>query len=168
MEEKRFKKIDGIEALHRILDGERVFDHVEGAYQIKDRTMYYLSKDGIAVRSDMTINAMTMHNDWYIKKPFDVRQAMRDKPDEWVGFYKDDDGISWKVGFEVDSFQAVAIPYGISTKLPLYKKYRELGNWSTVTKEELEKCIPIEDGPEESKIYGMKPGVAICDEEATR
>jgi hypothetical protein len=115
----RYEKIDGREALKRLADGEYVFMEL-----INETVKLKLSEDGLQWDvagcenqvTYWTFNQIYTSKGLYVPKPFDVRQAMLDRPNEWVGAYQDEEGRRWKFGFETESFQAVAIPLNKKTK----------------------------------------------------
>lgn len=76
---------------------------------------------------------------WLKKKPFDVRQAMRDKPDEWVGVFQEN-GDCYKIGFDNESYQAVHTLLSNDIKPDL-----ESINVYPCEKEHLIKSISIDD-----------------------
>ncbi|WP_290756956.1 MULTISPECIES: hypothetical protein [unclassified Exiguobacterium] len=72
-------------------------------------------------------------------KRFDVRKEMLARPNEWVGAFQLS-GRWLKAGFRTDVMHAVATPYwdeSIERVMP------------QAFKDELDRCIPIEDVPEE-------------------
>ena len=79
------------------------------------------------------------------RKPFDVRQAMFDRPNEWVGAYRSqvlDQKPRWiKLAFRTDMMQAVST----------HDWDRDLHSaWCSAYRYELDGAIPIEDVPEEA------------------
>lgn len=106
MDLSKFEKIKGLEALIKLAENERIYNG-GGSY-------FFLDSDGLQaydVFMDVTIKSQYrvddfINHDWYIPKPFDVRQAMRDKPDEWVGAFKHQG--SWlKVGLNLTQMEVV-------------------------------------------------------------
>lgn len=145
MDETKYEKIDGgfIEAITLMRQGKIVTDYHGVDYLIRaDEKLYFLN-NGVQTISRADYNGLVVAN-WYIKKPFDVRQAMRDKPDEWVGVYEDIDGRLYKVGFDSRAFTAVIATYKADVKVDL-----SLGGCSKADVYVMDNCIPIEDVPEE-------------------
>lgn len=140
----RYEKIDGREALKKLADGETVYgrDSAEWAINENDEVIYK-SIFGTCV-SGTNLNDFVRHKHLFVKKPFDVRQAMLDRPNEWVGAFKQ--GEYWfKVGFDRTEYCAVltALTYDVKVDVSLDKVH-------TVCSDRFEKCIPIEDVPEEA------------------
>lgn len=104
----KFEKIDGREAVRRLANGEHIFSKVGVEYKTNAHGfLFYL--DYVEKKwetSRIAFNNLVAQG-FYIPKPFDVRQAMRDKPDEWVGKFRSGAGVWYKVGFDSDSMQAV-------------------------------------------------------------
>ncbi|KTR27927.1 hypothetical protein RSA11_04515 [Exiguobacterium indicum] len=74
-------------------------------------------------------------------KQFDVRKELLSRPNEWVGAFQLS-GRWLKVGFRTDVMYPVATPYwedSIERVMP------------QAFKDELDRCIPIEDVPEEER-----------------
>ncbi|MDA5561992.1 hypothetical protein PJK55_14730 [Exiguobacterium sp. MMG028] len=140
----KFEKIDGREALRRFADGEVVYGRDSGSWTLNenDKVIYH-SKFGTST-AGVTLNDFIKNKNLYVKKPFDVRQAMLDRPNEWVGAFKQ--GEYWfKVGFDRTEYCAVltALTYDVKVDVSLDKVH-------TVCSDRFEKCIPIEDVPEEA------------------
>ena len=157
----RYEKIDGREALRKIADKAMIYDH-EGFG-------YFYDSNGISYRRrpngehkldvfDISV-ANVASNEWYILKPFDVRQAMFERPNEWVGAYKGPYGTWYKVGF--DGMYMTAIFTELEHKIeathdtdgvrPIFFDYsRYLSGRDDRTLSVLGSCIPIEDVPEEA------------------
>ena len=138
----RYEKIDGREALKRLADGEEIFSKSGSSYFLRDesnhlwlRTTNSMGYAGISVCEMLT-------DSWYIPKPFDVRQAMLDRPNEWVGAYKSGMGFWFKIGFDTDSMNAVYEELELDG-LPFWQHNR-------VRPSMLKASIPIEDVPEEA------------------
>ena len=141
----RYEKIDGREALRRLADGETVYgrDSAEWAINENDEVIYK-SIFGTCV-SGTNLNDFVRHKHLFVKKPFDVRQAMLDRPNEWVGAFEDRKGEWHKVGFDTESFMAIETSYDSTVKCEFYAY-----NVRQATEEEMYACIPIEDVPEEA------------------
>lgn len=139
----KYEKIEGREALRRLLDGENIY--------VDENTFVHLPIYNDLQRVDI-VNGKPMSEDdwisitefieheWFIKKPFDVRQAMRDKPDEWVGVYQENDGSLYKVGFDTNRFLAVETELESEASVTY-----DFPNVRGTYPEDLERCIPIED-----------------------
>ena len=85
-----------------------------------------------------------LQQDWYIKKPFDVRQAMLDRPNEWVGAYGQDE--RWmKVGFDAKRMRPVRSFMNSGAKVNLQDT-----RVFVIELADLDLCIPIEDVPKEA------------------
>lgn len=146
----RYEKIDGREALKRLADGEIIYDSYGTRYEVVHRPvfdevgLYYTSKDGGNGKSRIEVSVV-LSNKWYIPKPFDVRQAMIERPNEWVGAFEDRKGEWHKVGFDTESFMAIETSYDSTVKCEFYAY-----NVRQATEKEMYACIPIEDVPEEA------------------
>lgn len=141
MNEKRFKRIETKEEVLILLgQGEHIFDNT--------MTEFYYDKDNEAVmRCDerhvpilalLPINTF-LEGSLYIKKPFDVREAMRERPGEWVGKYEDG-GTWWAVGFDERHFNVIAKP-----KDKFLPVDTSLTGITFPKPEDLDKCIPINE-----------------------
>lgn len=141
----RYEKIDGREALRRLADGEYVFMEL-----INETVKLKLTEDGlrcdIAGYEDQvtywTFNQVYTSGGLYIPKPFNVRQAMLDRPNEWVGAVDTADGVWRKIGFDTKYFVPVQAPFDVVGD-PVFFQFER------ATKAALDACIPIEDVPEE-------------------
>ena len=163
MDMSRYEQINGREAIRRLLDGDKVYTSSETYYYIEPETGTLWSVIGdYAGQTSERFNTI-LENDWYIPKPFDVRQAMLERPNEWVGAYTNFEDKWFKVGFDVKRMRPVRAHMNSEAKVNLHD-----GRVFVIELEDLDLCIPIEDVPEKSKIQGLRPNVAICDEEATR
>lgn len=144
MDMNRYEKIDGREALKRLADGEEIFSKAGSSYFLRDesnhlwmRTANSMGYAGVSVCEMLT-------DSWYIPKPFDVRQAMLERPNEWVGAVSEASGKFYKVGFDTDYFLPVIAPFD-DTNDPMFIRYER------ATKAALDNCIPIEDVPENER-----------------
>ncbi|WP_214780653.1 hypothetical protein [Exiguobacterium sp. s22] len=148
MDMTRYEKINGREALRRLLDGEEVYAESGEKYRIDpsyDRLYYVPTPMHHENLSVVNVNDV-FRDDWYIKKPFDVRQAMRDKPDEWVGAFKNDGGVWCKVGF--DSRNHMAIEVILSH---IGAPFFESVGAGYALSAELDACIPLDEVPEDAR-----------------
>lgn len=140
MDLKRFEKIESKErALILIAQGEKLYDHNHNEF-------YYDAKKECVIRHDYCGNPqktnITINNFldklFYLKKPFDVRQEMRENPGEWVGTFTDEKFEIYKVGLDLKNFQAVKAPVGWIGPCDLnYVPVRK------VNADELDLCQPI-------------------------
>lgn len=106
MDMSKFEKIDGRDALRRLLDGEAVLDGSNDRHRLDGTTLVLVRKSGVyEIVNDGLRRILEMC--WYVPKPFDVRQAMRDSPNEWVGKFKDGSEW-WAVGFDQNHFNVIA------------------------------------------------------------
>lgn len=148
LESTKFDEITFCQAVERLKAGETVF--ADNAFEYKLEGGSVLSRDSRALlRFSATClmfsNAIT--SKWFIKKPFDVRQAMRDKPDEWVGAFFDEDSESWrKVGFDFKNFKAVEVCIKDDVVTDFYKY-----GVSGALREELDACIPLDEVPADAR-----------------
>lgn len=94
----------------------------------------------------MTIDRI-LRRDWYIPKPFDVRQAMLDRPNEWVGAFLRNDGEWMLIGFDTHAFEATSTPFA---NLKLDVTPQDDYACRMLSAIYIDKCIPIEDVPEEA------------------
>ena len=138
----KFEKIDGREALKRLADGQDIFSEFGSRYYLReDSNFLWLQTPNSAGTAGVSLTEFLM-GDWYIPKPFDVRQAMLDRPNEWVAAYKAGAGKWFKVGFNTDAMKAVIEEIECDAK-PFWE-------YDSVRPGILRDCIPIEDVPEEA------------------
>ena len=136
----RYEKIDGREALQRLVDGEEIFTG-KGSKMRLDFENHQMVNGYGGVVSFYPLHAVLSGN-WYVPKPFDVRQAMLDRPNEWVAAYKAGAGKWFKIGFNTDAMKAVIEEIECDRK-PFWE-------YESVRPGILRDCIPIEDVPEEA------------------
>lgn len=158
----RYEKIDGREALKRLVDGENIY--------VDESTFFHLPTYNELLKVEIINGKPTSKEDWvsiteffehewFVKKPFDVRQAMIERPNKWVGAYKGPYGTWYKVGF--DGMYMTAIFTELEHKIeathdtdgvrPIFFDYsRYLSGRDDRTLSVLGSCIPIEDVPEEA------------------
>jgi len=132
MDLSKFEKISGREALRRLADGEKVYtdehEFIEPNHHERCEIRWFFMGEG----------------EFYIPKPFDVRQAMRDRPNEWVGAFKPAVGSWMKVGFNELCFTVEVRPLiEDGNYLPSHGSNGGYG----ATESQLNKCVPIEDVP---------------------
>lgn len=148
MDMTRYEKADGgfVGAVAHMAKGKAAYTEDEMQYVVDQDGILFYVVDGHGLRESIScfndLNAM----DWYVKKPFDVRQAMRDKPDEWVGAFKNDGEEWYKVGFDTDDFNAVYATFNSS--LSVTSDIMVIG---FPTKEELDACIPLDEVPADAR-----------------
>ncbi|QPI66411.1 hypothetical protein IR194_07920 [Exiguobacterium sp. PBE] len=147
----KYEKIDGREALKRLLAGEIVLDGLADEHFLDGTKLARIRKSGAYEIANDGLRGI-LERDWYIPKPFDVRQAMLDRPNEWVGKYsvQDEEKTIWYyVGFDSKNFCSLRMKkrnkYGM--KEPV--KWNG-GNVVFAIDDDLDVCIPIEDVPEEA------------------
>ena len=134
----------GSEVVSYLLAGERIYD--EDGVEYYYNGLLWMCEHGISKTTKTTFNELVSRR-WYKKKPFDVRQAMRNKPDEWVGAFKNPDGYWLKVGFSTKRY--VVLMASIHYSLTVGFAARETENY-TPTSDELDRCIPIKDVPKDA------------------
>ncbi|WP_270813982.1 hypothetical protein [Exiguobacterium sp. CinTr1] len=141
MDLTKHKKISGIEAIKLILDSGEVFDAHGAKYYIdqEHKTLWYASPF-YRTELDRTFNHV-LSNEWYVPKPFDVRQAMRENPDEWVGKFRDDIGAWYKVGFDSKQFRAISV--GLKSNLSV--AHRQGYGTELVYDYDLDRCVPLHE-----------------------
>lgn len=137
MDLTKYEKIDGREALDRMEKGEEVYDRSGIRFRKIFGEIRYTALDGGFRATSMSMNHFLFDEDWYIPKPFDVRQAMRDKPNQWVGLYVTDDRKKYKVGFNPKRFTVVFTEFESEVKPDVCGR--------VPLTSELDDCIPIED-----------------------
>ncbi|WP_294742116.1 hypothetical protein [uncultured Exiguobacterium sp.] len=146
MDMKRFKEISWQEALAKWLDGEHVFSSTGRTYCMKGfKLHYFLGGDDNGSPSSIMFNDV-IEEHWYVKKPFDVRAEMLDRPNEWVGAFKRSDDEWMAIGFDSNHFEVATIPLkNMNVAKPTDSAMCQLFESSHY----LDRCIPIEDVPEE-------------------
>ena len=141
----KFEKIDGREALKRLVNGETVFNWCGDSYQIEGGLVIEKTGKGNEFCANLTLNGVIGADGWYIPKPFDVRQAMLDRPNEWVGAFEVAE--KWyKVGLDTTFMQMACASITSEISVDLSE-----GRVFEVQLSNLNNCIPIEDVPEEAK-----------------
>ena len=144
-----YEKITGREALRRLLDGEAVYAETGEKYKIypsHDRLYYVPDPMHHEILSVANVNDV-FRDDWYIKKPFDVRQAMRDKPDEWVAAFKTSENDWVKVGFDTSEFTVVGLELSNDAPIESTHDYFKVCVYGT----DLDTCIPLDEVPVDAK-----------------
>ncbi|MCT4779860.1 MULTISPECIES: hypothetical protein [Exiguobacterium] len=144
MDMKRFEKITGKEAVERLINHQEVYDAESRRYFVLEKSTSVWVETEFKTHFSTGGTSLTLSDflekDWYVKKPFDVRVEMLARPDEWVAAFKDGD-VWHKVGFNSKSMSAYE-----TENWDYDFRNKELLN---CIEKELDKCIPIEDVPEE-------------------
>lgn len=141
MDKSRYEEIDGLDVLERFSKGESVYNDQGNQLYIDDCKVWMTRGDLSGVIS-LTI-ANVLEGNWYVKKPFDVRAEMLARPDEWVGAFRNKWNKWCKVGLKSESM------YAVETKFKDPAPVRNNFVCVQTTISELDRCIPIEDVPEE-------------------
>ena len=150
MDKSRYTEICGREALERLSNGLDVYNDAGVKFQIDFEQLDYTleTSDKMVYFGEEDVKPVTLidvlKGAWYVKKPFDVRAEMLARPNEWVGAFRGPDGRWHKVGFDTEIISAIETPYVSVVKVKFDQASVAASNY-----EELEKCIPIEDVPEE-------------------
>lgn len=148
MDLKRYEKINGREALRRLADGEKVYGaHTNEWWQMQiDGSVTYESKTMVRT-ADISLTNFGKAVCLFVKKPFDVRQEMRDRPNEWVAKYnvETEEGDIWYyIGFDTDGFCALRMKKRNKHGMKEPVKWNG-GNVVYATPEDLDACIPIDE-----------------------
>lgn len=142
---KRYKAIDVEQAAILLIHGHKIFNSSGNSYHIDKHTkVVWMTAGNLMGDTNLSVQEL-LTGEWFAKKPFDVRQAMLDRPNEWVGAFEDRKGEWHKVGFDTESFMAIETGYDSTVKCEFYAY-----NVRQATEEEMYACIPIEDVPEEA------------------
>ena len=129
-----------------MLNGEKVYSCESERYRLDPNgNLYYIPNPTHHENLSFATIKEILSVNWYIPKPFDVRQAMLERPNEWVGAFEDRKGEWHKVGFDTESFMAIETSYDSTVKCEFYAY-----NVRQATEKEMYACIPIEDVPEEA------------------
>lgn len=152
----RYEKLDGFDhALRLMREGKTVAALALDPDKNQCLQDYKFDKEGVLIvyyagkfnHSKLSFNRLNDRT-WYIKKPFDVRQAMLDRPNEWVGAFLRNDGEWMLIGFDTQVFEATSTPFA---NLKLDVKPQDDYACQMLSAIYIDKCIPIEDVPEEAK-----------------
>lgn len=136
----KFEKIDGCEALRRLANGEHIFSKVGVEYKTNAHGfLFYLDYVEKKWKTSRIAFNNLVAQGFYIPKPFDVRQAMRDKPDEWVAVFERG-GRMYKVGFDSHYFRTIETRFHRDVKVDFND-----AECSYVEPAVLDRCIPIEN-----------------------
>ncbi|TCI26696.1 hypothetical protein EVJ32_04800 [Exiguobacterium sp. SH5S4] len=141
MDLSKFEKIDGREALRRLVEGLEIFTNKGTELRLNFKHSQVVNGNSEIVSLYYPVNVI-LSGDWYIPKPFDVRQAMRDKPDEWVGAFENGQDNWIQVGFDAISMAPATAYHGYTGKVIVNED-----NPNIPTRSTLDSCIPIEDVP---------------------
>lgn len=143
----RYEKIDAEKLLEVLEAGDSIFSEGEqnsvDEYKVIDGMLHSKLSHQFEFLRDRSDVLWFLQQDWYIKKPFDVRQAMLDRPNEWVGAYKKTTGEWLKIGFSTYHLTALVAPLKIIMPVSGHRA-------SAATVYIIDNCIPIEDVPEEA------------------
>lgn len=151
----KYEEISFSEAVDRLEEGEVVFtleklgiyEHLT-AYRMNGSVLQYLADSSEDFKGRPIISLETaLRRPWYIVKPFDVREAMIENPDKWVGaICINNDGVDeWRfVGFDSKNFCAVIVKPTSKFKLSKFNGWNG-GNTLYAGEDELSKCISILD-----------------------
>ena len=147
MDMTRYEQVTSFEALRLLADGKKLYASPDYGYYVDKETgkLWSFAGDYAGVVHDQFNNVMMMN--LFIKKPFDVRQAMRDKPDEWVGKFRNGEGVWYKTGFDSDAMQAVEANY-IFNGPP---KYAPSSGVTSLRFNALDACIPLDEVPADAR-----------------
>ncbi|WP_026830805.1 hypothetical protein [Exiguobacterium antarcticum] len=148
MDLKRYEKIDGRTALVRLIEGEIIFNG-EGASLFREGDAVKCKDSCETYESTIPVRTfLSKTNNWFVKKPFDVRAEMLARPNEWVGAYKSNSGTWYLVGFDLNEMTAVE-------KLTFNTAQKVVWDGRNVTAvshaSQLDRCVPIEDIPKEER-----------------
>lgn len=141
MNEKRFKRIETKEEVLILLgQGEHIFDNnmTEFYYDKDNEAVMRCDERHVPILTSLPINTF-LEGNLYVKKPFDVREAMRECPGVWIGKYEDGDDW-WEVGFDERHFNVIA--KRLDRQLPVDTS---LTGITFPKPEDLDKCIPINE-----------------------
>ncbi|KTR27928.1 hypothetical protein RSA11_04525 [Exiguobacterium indicum] len=146
MDMKRYEEITSEEAIKRIINKEEVFDKNEKRFFSlgKSNTVWVQTEHSHGSETSSSGHTLEdlLDKKWFIKKPFDVRAEMLARPNEWVGSFKL--GDKWQmIGFSPEQMSVFGRRY--------QKNLIEFSTFNTFIpiNDELDRCIPIEDVPEE-------------------
>lgn len=144
IDHNRLEAISGRDAMRRLANGEDLFTAAGNRYYLKDDSFkVWLQTPQSSGPVSLDVSTL-LEDGWYILKPFDVRQAMLDRPNEWVG--KFESGSEWwAVGFDTKHFNVIAKP--IELHVPVDT---DRSGMTFPRVEDLDACIPIEDVPKEA------------------
>lgn len=110
----KFEKIDGRIALKRLADGKEFYNSKGMKYTLHDNGELYeftYFKGGYSYQRSYTPLTLFTENEWYIKKPFNVRETLIKDPNKWVAAYLGQECPHWfKVGFDLQSMSVCTLP----------------------------------------------------------
>lgn len=137
MDLARYDEIDGREAANRLIDGLDVYSRIGNKYYVEDKRVWMESGSNAGVVS-LTVSD-TLRSTWFVKKPFDVRAEMLERPNEWVAAYQDKN--QWMmVGMFTGDMRAREWEYDRRYKNTEFKYQFGYPGYKS-----LNDCIPIED-----------------------
>lgn len=145
MDMTRYEQVTSFDALRLLADGKKLYASPDYGYYVDKETgkLWSFAGDYAGEAHEQFNNVMMMN--LFVKKPFDVRQAMRDNPDEWVAAFEVQ-GRWHKVGFDSKTFMAV------ETRMfnDVITSY-DLAEVDYVISAELDACIPLDEVPADAK-----------------
>lgn len=142
---KRYKAIDVEQAAILLIHGHKIFNSSGNSYHIDKHTkVVWMTAGDLMGDTNLSVQEL-LTGEWFTKKPFDVRQAMLDRPNEWVGAYKDPQGNWHKVGFDIK--RMVVVETYVCGSAEVDYSMPDVGFLSD---QHIDNCIPIEDVPEEA------------------
>ena len=144
MDEKRYEKIDGWQALERLKNDELVTREIDG-YILQTKLIAGLLYEREPNEDDFDICDIVLNefieSNWYIPKPFDIRDAALEKPNEWVGaYYEQQSRVLYKVGFDKYLMQLIEAEY----ENPYACSYHRPGTNTLNPSVKFEDIFPIE------------------------
>ena len=140
----KFEKIDGREALRRLLDGKTIYNRFGGKYLLDGTIFVFIRKSGAYETTNDGLR-MILEEDWYIPKPFDVRKTLVKNPNKWVAAYLGQECPHWfKVGFDIQTMSVCTLP--LKENGDVGSKYVDYPDDISL-EEILDLCIDLNDVP---------------------
>lgn len=143
MDKSRFTEVKGIEALKILIDGGELTNGGGVVYRLSEELGLHYSHtcDGGWSISSYTLTEVVAERTWYVPKPFDIRDAALEKPNEWVGaYYEQQSRVLYKVGFDKELMQLIEAEYDN----PFDCLYRRPGTNTLNPSIKFEDMFPIE------------------------
>lgn len=152
----KFEKVDGREALRRLLDGKTIYNRFGGKYLLDGTIFVFIRKSGAFETTNDGLR-MILEEDWYTPKPFDVRSALVKNPNKWVAAYLGQECPHWfKIGFDLQAMSVVKTHYSFDVEVG--DKSGKVNYLDDIELEEiLDLCIDIEDVPQSEKDMLAQP-----------
>ena len=143
----RMTEVDGVKAMEMLTLGHSILATDGDGYYIdpesKKLRLFSYHTPGANIylvdirEANPRIDYILAHR-WYVIQPFDVRKAMRERPNQYVGAYRFRD--RWNmVGLDEGAMQAKESVYS-----ERYADERPSYSMETVPYEVMDQCIPIE------------------------